>query len=179
MDKTALERWRDMIGHEEADRITKSAGTRGSAIHTLCERLLLNKPIIKKDIMPFNRWLYSQMEEVILEHVDDVVVLEGALYSDKLKIAGTVDLAAEFDNVKSIIDFKSARRKKPIEHIESYFLQTTAYSYMLWERTGLRYEQIVLIIAVEEERKAQVIKADVKDWIKKTADICRRYHDTH
>mgnify|MGYP003342288310 CR=1 FL=1 len=73
------------------------------------------------------------------------------MYSNHLRIAGTVDFVAEFDGKLSVIDFKTSRRIKTKESIEDYFAQCTAYSCMYEELIGTSIDQIVVIMAVENE----------------------------
>ena len=43
LDKTALLEWRAKVGEEEAKRITTKAASRGTAIHLIAEKYLLNQ----------------------------------------------------------------------------------------------------------------------------------------
>ena len=56
---------------------------------------------------------------------------------------------AEFDNVLSIIDFKSANKEKSPEILENHILQETAYAIMWNELTDIPIQQIVTIVACE------------------------------
>ena len=38
-----LDEWRARVGEQEADRISKQALSRGSAVHSICENYILNK----------------------------------------------------------------------------------------------------------------------------------------
>ena len=73
------------------------------------------------------------------------------MYSDHLRIAGTVDCVAEFDGKISVIDFKSASKPKDKSYIENYFMQCSAYAIMFEEIFRIPVSQIVIAIAVEEE----------------------------
>jgi genome maintenance exonuclease 1 len=94
-----------------------------------------------------------------------------------LKVAGTTDLIAEYDGKLSIIDYKTASKRKRKEWIENYFLQSAMYSFMLWEMTGIMAKQIVIIIGIDSEPEAQVFKVNPSDYIEKAAQMCRDYHD--
>jgi genome maintenance exonuclease 1 len=127
--------------------------------------------------MPFNAYMFNQIKKVLDEHVDDIVGCELTLVSDELKIAGSCDLIALYDGVLSIIDYKTSSKNKMREWIESYFLQTVLYSYMLWEMTGMMAKQCVVIIAVEEETHPQVFIVKPREYLGKAAALCRAYHD--
>jgi genome maintenance exonuclease 1 len=87
-----------------------------------------------------------------------VYLQEVPLYSDHLRIAGRVDLIAEFDGVKSIIDFKTSSRRKTAEDIKDYFEQEAAYAIMFEERTGIPIVNLVTIMAVENDKEPLVFK---------------------
>lgn len=175
-DKNFLKEWQERIGKEEAKKITNRAATRGTAIHSLCEKLVLNQDLNLEDAMPINKVMFKQVESVLRAKVDNIRLSEGQLYSDRLKLAGSVDLVAEYDSVLSVIDFKTSGKNKRVEWIDNYFLQTSLYAYMLWERTGILIQDIVIIIAIEEEDRPQVFKAKVKDWIPVAIRLVRDYH---
>jgi genome maintenance exonuclease 1 len=175
-DKTHLIKWRARVGEEEAAKKTAQAGRRGTATHLLCEKLVLNEPIDLKEEMPLSIHLFGQLKKHLVEHVNDIRSSEGALFSHKLRIAGSVDLVASHDGEPAIIDFKTSYKNKRKEWIENYFMQAAMYSYMLYEMTGLYHPKLVVAIAIEEESEPQIFIEHVKDWIGKAQDTCERYH---
>jgi genome maintenance exonuclease 1 len=174
MDKSGLDEWRKRVGDEEADRVSRLAATRGTNIHNMCENYVRGEDV---DVsMPFNAYMFNQVKKVLDEHVDDIVGCELTLASDDLKVAGSCDLIALYDGKLSIIDYKTSSKNKMKDWIESYFLQTVLYSYMLWEMTGMMAKQCVIIIAVEEEPEAQVFIVKPREYLEKAAALCRAYH---
>ena len=87
-----------------------------------------------------------------LDRIDNISYIETMLYSTNIGLAGQVDCIAEFDGVPSIIDFKTSSKMKKEEWIEDYFLQCTAYSLMYEELIGQPINDIVIIMAVENEQ---------------------------
>ena len=73
------------------------------------------------------------------------------MYSDHLRLAGTVDCVAKFDGKLSVIDFKTSSRSKNKEGISNYFMQCTAYAIMFEEMFGIPVSQTVVAIAVEDD----------------------------
>ena len=139
LDKSALIEWRKRVGDEEANRVSRLAATRGTNIHNMCESYVRGEDV---DVsMPFNLVMFNQIKKVLDEHVDDIVGCELTLASDELKVAGSCDLIALYDGKLSIIDYKTSTKNKMKDWIESYFLQTVLYSYMLWEMTGMMAKQ--------------------------------------
>lgn len=141
--------WRQRVGPEVADRKTARATGRGTAFHSIVEAYLKNESIDSNSFDPLPLTLF-QVAKPALNRINNIHVLEGALYSDYLGVAGRVDCIAEFDGELAVIDFKTSDRDKKEEWIENYFVQETAYAAMYFERTGLQPKKIVTIIATEE-----------------------------
>lgn len=145
-----LEAWRQRVGVEEANRISNQATRRGTAIHKALEKYLLNEDW-KTGLMPTNTQTMLSLLPILDNRVRIVRGLEFPLWSRHLKAAGTTDLIAEFDGRLSIVDFKTSKRLKTEDYIQSYFYQTTAYSIMVQELYELVADQLVIIIAVDQE----------------------------
>ena len=175
-DKSGLDNWRKAVGEEEANRVSTRAARRGTAVHALCEKLVLNETVDLRSEMPFNVHMYRQLERELRAHCGNIRGSELFLYSDKLRVAGACDLIADWDGKKSIIDFKTSGKLKRKDWIEGYFLQCTLYSYMFWERTGIMHSQIVVAIAVEEENEAQIFIENVGNYIDRAKAICDQFH---
>ena len=175
-DHSVLDVWRDRIGHDEANKITKMAGRRGSSVHEMCEKFVLNQDIDFKQEMPFNVVMFKQIQKVLEQNVNNIRCSEGMLYSDLLKVAGSVDLVADWQGKVAIIDFKTSIRDKKKEWITSYFWQTCLYAYMLWERTGILCSKIVVVICVEQSLNAQVFVEDTVKWLPAVKFLCEEYH---
>ena len=175
-DKSGLDAWRKAVGEEEANRVSARAARRGTAVHSLCERLVLNEDVNTRSEMPVNVHMYRQLERELRAHCDDIRGSELFLYSDALKVAGACDLIASWDGVPSIIDFKTSGKNKRKDWIEGYFLQCSLYAYMFWERTGILHSQIVVLIAVEEENEAQIFVENATNYLKKAKQVCKQFH---
>jgi genome maintenance exonuclease 1 len=175
LDKSGLDAWRKRVGEEQADNISRLAAARGTNVHNMCESYVRGEDVDLS--MPFNVTMFNQIKKVLDEHVDDIVGCELTLVSDELKIAGSCDLIALYDGKLSIIDYKTSSKNKMKQWIESYFLQTVLYSYMLWEMTGMMAKQCVIIIAVDEEPVPQVFIIKPREYIGKAAALCRAYHN--
>lgn len=144
-----LRKWKERVGEEEAARISKAATERGNSVHLLCETYLLNKPIDWSSELKAMKARWSLLRP-ILNKIDNIVFIEQALWSDRRKIAGRVDCIADYNGVRSIIDFKTSTKVKKKEYIQGYFMQATAYSLMFEERFGERIDNIAIIISGDE-----------------------------
>lgn len=176
LDKTGLEKWRKRVGEEEANRIAARAADRGTKVHALLEKYLSNDmDCMKKDsAMPDIRVLFNDMIDIIDGRVGTVYGIEHPLYSHRLRTAGKTDLIAEFDGVKSIVDFKTASRYKKESDILGYFLQSTCYALMVGERTGIYIPQIVILICVEHDHPQVFIKK-TEDYMKQVVYLYKNH----
>jgi len=149
MKKDAIMAWRKRVGDEVANAISKKATSRGTNVHTLCERYLNNDSL--GDIMPDAKEMFNDIKP-LLDQIDNIHYQEQALWSTKLGLAGRVDCIAEFAGTLSVIDFKTSKKVKSIKDIEDYFWQTAAYALMYEELVGTPINQLVIVMAVENSK---------------------------
>lgn len=169
-DKTWLEGWRARVGEEEADRILFQAGVRGTAVHALAEKYVMNDPDWKEGAMPVNLWTFNKIKKILDERVDVVYGVEYPLWSKMLNTAGRSDLPCRFDGINTIGDFKTSRGTKDRGDIPGYFIQATAYSLMMEERTGMKFPQVAIMVA-EDNGDARVHVDQSKNWYQQVRDI--------
>jgi len=146
--KAGIMEWRQRVGEEEANKISRQAATRGTKFHNMAEKYLKNEfhsdkfSILDKEIF--------ELAKPELHNIDNIRALEVPLYSHHLRIAGRVDCIGEYKGKLSIIDFKTARREKDEEHIQNYYMQAAAYAIMFEERTSIPINNLTIIIAVDD-----------------------------
>lgn len=146
--KEAIMAWRKRVGEETANKISKQATSRGTNVHTLCERYIRNEPL--GQIMPDALEMFKSIKPY-LHKINNIHYQEQALWSKNIQMAGRVDLIAEWEGKLSVIDFKTSKKIKYAEDIQDYFAQCTAYSCMYEELVGNPIDQIVVLMAVENE----------------------------
>jgi genome maintenance exonuclease 1 len=110
-----------------------------------------------------------------LDKINNIHVLEGALYSDKLKLAGRVDCIAEYENELAIIDFKSSTEPKKREWIENYIAQECAYAMMYYERTGIKVKKLVTLIACEDGEIQVFQEYDIMKYMRVLMEYIEAY----
>lgn len=155
--------WRKRVGEAEANRVSSHASKRGTAVHSIIEDYLNNVPIDDKKYMPHIRENFFQIKDILDTRIGKIYAQEKKLFSNYLRVAGTVDCIAEFDGKLSVIDFKTSRRVKERSKIETYFMQETAYAIMWEERTRIPITQLVTLIVVDEH-PTQVYIEHRDDW---------------
>jgi genome maintenance exonuclease 1 len=143
------------VGDAEANKVSTQSSRRGTAVHKIAERYVLNEKDIYKDQMPSNVETFQPIKLALDEHVDNVMGIELPLYSKALGCAGRTDLIAEYDGVVSIIDYKTSRKEKKLEWIESYIIQTTIYAMMFERMYRIAVPQIAIIVSVDNEKTPQ------------------------
>jgi len=171
LDKTALYEWRRRVGDAEANKVSVQAARRGTAVHKIAERYVLNEKDIYKDQMPNNVESFQPIKLALDEHVDNILGIELPLYSKALGCAGRTDLIAEYDGVVSIIDFKTSRKPKKLEWIESYIMQTTIYAMMFERMYSLRVPQLAIIVSVDNEKTPQTFVLERDLYIDKVLKL--------
>jgi len=176
-NKKAIYEWRQRVGNEEANRVSRAASGRGTRLHNAVEKLLLNEmsDMKRKSIMPDALPLYYQLEPILRERVDNIYGIEQPLYSDRLRVAGRCDCIAEWEGVLSIVDWKTAKRHKDKEDIGNYFMQATAYAEMFGEITGREINQIVIAFA-NDTPEPQIIIEEKTKYLSPLNQYLERYH---
>ncbi len=158
--------WRESVGHEIANHVMNNAKGRGDKVHKIIESCLSNQP--ENDLVGNYGVLAAGMFQLMipaLDKIDQIKGLEKAVYSKHLGIAGRIDCIAEFDGVLSIIDFKTASRKRDKIN-ENYLIQATFYSIAWKELTGEKIDQII-ILTVTEDGKLDVHKDDPSKYVER------------
>ena len=147
-NKDAIMEWRRRVGPEEANKISRQATNRGTKLHTIVEKYLANEDMEIQN--PLQLELFKNLIPY-LNNIDNIHLQEKYLYSDHLRLAGTVDCIAEYKGKLNVIDFKTSSKPKREEWIEDYFIQTTAYAIMFEERYKIPVPRITILIAVEND----------------------------
>lgn len=171
LDKTALMEWKKKVGEAEANKVSVQAARRGTAVHKLAERYVLNEKDIYRDQMPVNVESFQPIKLALDEHVDNIIGVELPLYSKALGCAGRTDLIAEYDGVPSIIDFKTSRKPKKLEWIENYILQTTIYSMMFERMYKIQVPQLAIIISVDNEKTPQTFVLERNFYVDRVLEL--------
>jgi len=140
--------WRERVGEEEANRVSRKAAFRGTRFHNMAEKYLQNE-LSGGDFSLMDYEMFK-VAQPVLDRIDNIRAQESTLWSHHLRLAGRVDCIAEFDGKLSVIDFKTARREKDEEHIQHYYMQAAAYAIMFEERTKIPINRLVIAIVVED-----------------------------
>jgi len=177
--KAAILAWRKRVGEEEANKIARRAAGRGTKVHHMAEDYLNNEPVYTQGEMPHVVQLWNSLKKSIDGHVDNIQAQEVPLYSKDLRLAGRVDLIADYDGVPSIIDFKTSSRHKTREEISNYFMQACAYACMYEERTGIEINNLVVLMTIEDSMEPRVFIEKKEDWYDKLIEEITYYYENN
>ena len=178
LSREAIQAWRLRVGEKEANKITKAATTRGTKVHKLAEMYLRNELVLQTSLFDEQEQLigkmFNQLSEELDKHVGVIKAIEAPLYSNALRVGGTVDLVAEWDGILSVIDLKTSSKPKKVDWIDAYFMQCSAYAMMWEERTGMPISQVVIAIAVANHAP-QVFFGKPDDYIEQFKDLRTKF----
>lgn len=153
--------WRNAVGEDEANAISKRAANRGTKIHALAEDYLSNREVVYPNFLLKDQFIRFKKQ---LNRLNNIRALEYRLYCDQYRIAGTVDCIAEYDGVLSIIDFKTSNSPKYESMIDNYFTQAYAYRTMAVERYGIDIPNLVILISVDHDYPQVFQSNDFDKW---------------
>ncbi len=171
----SLRGWRNYVGEQRASEILENSRARGTKLDKMVEDHLYNLTVtIEQDdagdmfmaLLPY------------LQHISNIHFLQPALHSERLGVAGSADIIAEYDGVLNIIDIKNARKTRTPEMIWTYFLQITAYALMYNELTSYRIKNGIVLMAVENA-PTQIFHIKIVDYVEPLLRVIKQYQHSH
>lgn len=172
LNEEKIAAWKEKVGEEEAARISKVATDRGTAVHEIMEKYLNNEPT--DGYLPHITQSLDNLKTLLGKRLSKIYAVEQKLYSDHLKLAGTVDCVGVYDGEPSIIDFKTSRYPKRKTLISNYFIQGCAYAIMWEERTGMPINNITILMDVDNSHPL-TYKEKRDPWVKPLKDCIKEY----
>ena len=150
-DKESLERWRKKVGTAAAEKITREATSRGSAMHDFLEKFLLGK--LNLDLLGDNS-LERQMADQIIENglrnrVNEIFGVEACLFYPH-RYAGAADLICEYEGKLSVVDFKNSNQLRSDQWNTDYYLQLSAYQMAHNKVYGTDINQGVILVCTKD-----------------------------
>jgi len=169
--------WRRRVGEEAANKKTKHATTRGTRLHTLFEHFLNNEDItgLKEWEVPLVNLMFRSAKPELVKHVDNIFQQETQMSSDRLCLAGTVDLICEWDGELAVVDFKTSEKAKPEAWLENYFVQLSAYWAMFSEKTGVVPKKLVVFLVAENGDIQIVERRNPLEYLKTLRDYVSQF----
>ena len=149
-DQTYLTRWKNKVGHEEAERIKNYSSNRGTAMHKFIEKHIQKSGY--EDLTPIGVEAKPMAQKIIesgLKPISHYYGSEVTLYYPGL-YAGSTDLVCEYEGKDTIVDFKQSNRPKKEEWVEDYYMQIAAYAMAHDQTHGSNIEQGIIMICTPD-----------------------------
>jgi CRISPR/Cas system-associated exonuclease Cas4 (RecB family) len=144
-----LDAWRERMGLEEAERISKEATTLGSYMHDMLEAHLRGLEF-QRDGTDLETTAVEMAKAVRMfgwQKLNAVWGVEVPLHFNDL-YAGRTDLIGVYDKKPSILDYKTSKYFKPPTHLVKYKLQLSLYAMALEKMFGQKIDQGVLFFSI-------------------------------
>jgi genome maintenance exonuclease 1 len=177
-DKKGLHEWRQRVGDEVANYISRTSANRGTAVHNMVEDYLNNvekEQLDEKHKKNFHAWCMFNEFKPILNNINNIHTQEAQMFSEKYTVAGRVDCIGEYEGKLSVIDFKTSSGEKKEEWISNYFIQGSAYAEMYEELTGTPIEQVVILV-ITSDGATQVFKKNKKDYLPQLKEAVENFY---
>ena len=173
--------WRARVGNAEANKVTKQATSRGTDLHLCLEKYLQNEDVKLLDEYqrPLIQYMFNFAKPFVDLRLNNIYQQETPMYSDKLCLAGTVDLICEVDGELAIVDFKTSKKEKPEEWLEDYFVQLSAYWAMFSEKTGIVPKKLVVFLVGENGDVQIVERRNIMKYLTKLQDYVDQFVRFH
>jgi len=158
-DQSWLVAWRERIGAEEADRISREASELGTRTHSLVEHYLLDRHSGQQLSLlqqpPEETSPATQEDQALLEafrpfldEVEEVLLLEGTVWhvDDRGKgFAGSFDALLRWQDQLLVVDWKTTRKQKYRADWGKAATQMAAYSRAIQQRYGIPVDRAVVV----------------------------------
>ena len=178
-DQSYLTKWKNKVGHEEAERIKNYSSKRGTAMHKFIEKYIQESGY--EDLTEIGVEAKPMAEKIIeigLTPVSEYYGSEVTIHYPGL-YAGSTDLVCLHNDMETIVDFKQANRPKEEEWIEDYFLQIAAYAMAHDYVYKSRIRQGIIMICTPD-RYYQEFKfqdAELRKWKHKFLKRLDEYYE--
>jgi len=161
-----LTRWKNKVGHEQAEAIKNLSSKRGTAMHKFLEHHITGTGY--DDLTEIGCEAKPMAQKVIemgLENVEEYYGSEVMLHYPGL-YAGSTDLVCMHDGMETIVDFKQANRPKKKEWIEDYYAQIAAYAMAHDAYYGSTIRQGVIMICTPDlyYQEFRITDHDLRTW---------------
>ena len=155
----------------------KHSTNRGTKFHKVAEVYLQNGDWKSLDEYkdPLIQIMFGAARSHIDSRINNIVFQEQYMYSHKFGVAGAVDLICDVDGELAIVDFKTAKKEKPEEWLEGYFVQLSAYWAMFSEQTGVAPKKLVVFLVGENGDVQIVERRNIMDYLKTLQDYVSQF----
>lgn len=128
LPKPELDAWRERVGIDEANRLTKEATDLGTIMHDSLENNIKGLPYDFGN----DKWgdmakqMARKIQMVAFRNIDEIYGVEVCLHLSNL-YAGRTDLIGRYRGQNAVMDYKTSKFVKDEKSIKNYYLQNAAY----------------------------------------------------
>ena len=130
--RESLQAWRDRVGDENATRIVDESAARGTAMHKILEKYILEEGYL--DLTNVGKEAHNMAMQVIQNGLSNITEFYGSectLYYPGL-YAGQTDLIATHKGDMAVIDFKQTNKPKNENGLKTI---VCSWLHMVWHMT--------------------------------------------
>ena len=174
-----LTRWKNKVGHEQAEAIKNLSSKRGTSMHKFLESHI--QGVGYDDLTPIGceaKPMAQKIIEVGLAPVSEIFGSEVMLHYPGLYAVST-DLVCCHDGLETIVDFKQSNRPKKKEWIEDYYAQIAAYAMAHDAYYGSEIRQGVIMICTPDlyYQEFRITDQDLRTWKHKFLKRLNHYNE--
>jgi len=174
-----LTRWKNKVGHEQAEAIKNLSSKRGTAMHKFLEHHIAGTGY--DDLTEIGCQAKPMAEKIIemgLENVEEYYGSEVMLHYPGL-YAGSTDLVCMHNGLETIVDFKQANRPKREEWIEDYYAQIAAYAMAHDAYYGSTIRQGLIMVCTPDlyYQEFRITDQELRSWKHKFLKRLDHYHE--
>jgi len=176
----SLNDWKQRVGKDESERITKEASNVGTIMHNILEHWVLNEEYDPGDniIHRQAKRMAETVKENIKDNINEIWGSEVNLYYPDL-YAGTTDLVGMWNGKPAIMDFKQTNKPKKREWVGSYFLQLCAYAEAHDVLFDTKIDQGVIFMCSREGefQQFEIVGEEFGYWKEQWANRITKYYN--
>lgn len=175
--KASLDKWRQRVGYQEAQRITNQAATRGTEMHYVLENYIDGVGYL--NLSPEGAEARLMAHEIVnnLGKLKIVYGNEVSLAYDELW-AGATDVVGLYDDQPTIIDFKQSNKPKREEYVEDYYYQIAAYSLAHKKQYGPITQGLICVCTKDKlYQEFKMNEARLSEYEEKWLERVHKYHE--
>jgi genome maintenance exonuclease 1 len=161
-----LTKWKNKIGHEEAERIFNLSSKRGTTMHKFLEKHIQDTGYddlteIGKEAKPMAQKIIDVgFTPITAYYGNEVTLYYLGLY------AGATDLVCLHNDLETIVDFKQSNRPKQKDWIDDYFLQVAAYAMAHDYLFKSEIQQAIIMVCTPDlyYQEFKIQGAELREW---------------
>jgi len=174
--KASLDRWRERVGYQEAQRITQQASTRGTEMHYVLENYIDGRGYL--NLSPEGAQARLMAHEIV-QNLEKLKVVWGnevsLAYDDRW--AGATDVVGLYDEQPTIIDFKQSNKPKREEYVEDYYYQIAAYSLAHKKQYGPITQGLICVCTKDKlYQEFKMNESKLNEYEEKWLERVHNYH---